>query len=265
MGLPRMHLVEVNDHAAAPAVLRDTLVEALSRALRWGRMLEGLVAPLGEFLAAAGTDEVLDLCAGAGGPAEVLAGELARAGRAPRFLLTDLYPRPHAWEEARRAHPGIIDFVATPVDATAIPTELGHGRARMVVNAFHHFPPALAAAILDDAISGSRGIFLAESFDRNPLRFVVPFAPAALSALYAGPLLARRDRLARALLTWATPIALVAGAFDGVVSTLRVYEPADVLRMVARHGDRFRWQHGTYAFPFGGRGFYVWGVPRGAT
>lgn len=261
MDLPRLQLVELNDHERTPAVLRDTIIETLSRALRWGRMLHGLVPPLREFLAAAGTDEVLDVCAGAGGPARVLAAELARAGHAPRFLLTDLYPRTHEWEDARRAQPDVIDFVPTPVDATAIPADVAGGRARMVVNAFHHFPPALAQAILDDAVAGSRGIFISEAFDRNPLRFL-PFAPAALAALAAEPLLAQTDRLAKALLAWATPIAVVAGAFDGLVSTMRIYEPRDLHRMVAHHGDRFRWTHGHYTFPLGGRGFYFYGVPR---
>lgn len=261
MDLPRLQLVELNDHERTPAALRDTLIEILSRALRWGRMLHGLVAPVREFLAAAGTDEVLDLCAGAGGPARVLAAELARAGSPPRFLLTDLFPRVHEWDEARRAQPGVIDFVAEPVDATAIPRELAWGRARMVVNAFHHFPPDLADAILADAIAGSRGVFIAEAFERNPLRFL-PMAPALLAALAAEPLLARKDRLAKALYSWVSPIALAVGAFDGIVSTLRIYEPRDLERMVARHGDRFRWTHGHYAFPLGGRGFYFYGVPR---
>ena len=261
MALPRLQLVELNDLERTPAALRDTLIEALSRGLRWGRMLEGLVAPVRAFLDAAGTREVLDLCAGGGGPAQVLAGELGRRGEAARFLLTDLFPRVHEWEEARRAHPGVVDFVAEPVDATAIPADLARGRARMVINAFHHFPPPLAQAILDDAVAGGRGIFISESFERNPLGFL-PFAPAALAALYAGPLLTRKDRLAKALLTWATPVALAAGIFDGLVSTMRIYDEADLRRMVARHGDRFRWTYGRYRFPFGGRGTYFWGVPQ---
>lgn len=261
MDLPRLQLVELNDLERTPAVLRDTLIETLSRALRWGRVLGGLVTPVREFLAAAGTDEVLDLCAGAGGPACVLADELARTGPPPRFLLTDLYPRVHEWEEARRGRPDAIDFVAEPVDATAIPAEHARGRARMVVNAFHHFPPALAEAIVDDAIAGSRGLFIAEAFERNPLRYL-PFAPASLAALAALPLYARKDRVAKALLTWASPVALAAGAFDAMVSTMRIYEPRDLQRMVARHGDRWRWRHGHFHYPLGGKGFYFWGVPR---
>ena len=259
--LPRLQLVEFNDLAATPAPLRDTIVESLSRSLRWGRMLRGLVDPFREFLAAAGTDEVLDLCAGAGGPASVLAGELAGHGAPPRFLLTDLFPRIESWEAVRAEHPETIDFIETPVDATAIPPALASGRARVVINAFHHFPPPLATAILADAVAGSRGIFISEALVRNPLSFLA-FGPAGLAALLAEPLLARRDRVAKAFLVWATPIALAAGTWDGLVSTMRIYEESDLRAMVAPLGDAFRWTYGVYTYPFGGRGYYFHGVPR---
>jgi hypothetical protein len=261
--LPRLQLVEWNDLEITPVALRDSIVESLSRALRWGRMLRGLVAPFRDFLAAAGTNEVLDLCAGAGGPAGVLATELGAHGASPRFLLTDLYPRPEAWAAVQRQHPGVIDFVEDPVDATAIPPELAQGRARTVINAFHHFTPPLARAILADAVAGSRGIFISEALVRNPLSFLA-FGPAGLAALYAEPLLAERDRLKKALLVWATPIALAAGTWDGLVSTMRIYEESDLRDMVAPFGDAYRWTYGAYSYGLGGRGYYFYGVPRDA-
>jgi hypothetical protein len=255
MNLPRLQLFELNDLAATPAPLRETIVESLSRALAWGRMLRGLVAPFRAFLDAAGTDDVLDLCAGAGGPAAILRAEFARAGAAPpRFTMTDLFPRPDAWQGLG------IPYVDQPVDATAIPPALGAGRARTVINAFHHFPPPLAAAIVADAVRSSRGLFISEAFARNPLQFR-QFALPGTAALLANPLLARRNRAAKALLTWATPVALLASAWDGLVSTMRVYAE-DELRAMADAAPGFRWTFGTYEAPFGGRGTYFWGVPR---
>lgn len=259
---PRLQLVEINDLDGAPVALRDTIVGSLSRTLRWGRMMGGLVAPMREFLAQAGTREVLDLGAGMGGPAEVLVEELARQGVDATFVLTDLYPRVDEWTAARARHPGAIELVPEPVDATRIPAAIAAGRARTVVNVFHHFPPALAQAILADAVASSRGIFVSEAFVRGPLGFL-PFAPAGLPALAAEPLCSRRDRLAKALLVWATPIALAAAVWDGLVSTFRVYEEAELRAMVAPLGDRFRWTYGRYRFPFGGHGQYFYGVPRG--
>jgi hypothetical protein len=259
--LPRLQLVEWNDLEVTSVALRDTIVESLSRSLRWGRMMRPLVEPFCAFLDAAGTDEILDLCSGAGGPASVLADELGERGGAPHFLLTDLYPRVESWQNVQKAHPGVIDFVSESVDATAIPPALAEGRARVVINAFHHFPPPLAKAIIADAVAGSRGIFISEALVRNPLSFLA-FGPAGLAALLAEPLLAERDRLKKALLVWATPIALAAGTWDGLVSTMRIYEEPDLRAMVAPFGDAYRWTYGTYSHSLGGRGYYFYGVPR---
>ena len=67
--LPRAHLFEFNDRDWVPESLRDTIVETLSRSLDWGGFLRPLAPVIDDFLSAAGTREVLDLCAGAGGPA----------------------------------------------------------------------------------------------------------------------------------------------------------------------------------------------------
>src|SRR5206468_2727224 len=104
-----------------------------SQTLEWGRVLGELVPPFEAFVAAAGVTEILDLGAGAGGPARILAAEIARSGRTPpRFVLTDLHPREDAWEVLRASHPGVIDFVAEPVDATRIPSRISAGKARMI-------------------------------------------------------------------------------------------------------------------------------------
>lgn len=262
MSLPRVRLFEFNDSAWAPLAVRDTIIESLSRTLDWGRMLRGLVGPFESFLAEAGTTDVLDVCAGAAGPARILAREIHRGGRKPpRFLLTDIFPQLEAWERLRAELPGTIDYVAEPVDATAIAADLSAGRARVIINAFHHFGPELASSILADAVRNAAPIFIAESFDRNPLAFA-GFAPAGIPALLLNPLLSPRQRLAKAALTYLTPVMFAISAWDGVVSTLRVYDESELRAMVAPHGDAMRWTFGRYAVPFGGSGYYFHGVPR---
>lgn len=258
--MQRRQLFEWNDSPWAPVALRETIIESLSRALDWGRMLRGMVAPFADFIARAGVDEVLDLCSGAGGPAAILTREFERAGvRPPRFLMTDLQPHPETWARLRDAHPGVIDFVAEPIDATRIPAGVGDGRARVIINALHHFPPSLAGEIVRGACAGSPGVFIAEGFERNPLRFAA-FALAGIPALYGNPLLSPRHRLAKAALTWLTPAALIASAWDGVVSTLRVYDEAELRAMVAPLGDAFTWRYGTWDFTPFGRPYYFYGV-----
>ncbi|MBI5487369.1 MAG: hypothetical protein HY905_08555 [Deltaproteobacteria bacterium] len=260
--LRRLQLFEFNDLEATPPALRETIVEALGRALRWGRVLRGLVGPFREFLAASGADEVLDLCSGTGAPAGILIDELQRAGiLPPRFLLTDRFPHPEDWEKAAAAHPGSVSFEPTPVDATCIPVRLARGRARVVINALHHFPPPLVRDILADAVEGSSGIFVSEAFSRNPLEFL-PMAPAGLVALAVNPLLAHRRRAAKALVTWATPVALLACGWDGFASTLRIHTEAELRAMVDPFGGRFRWEFRSYSYPVLGCGTCFFGVPR---
>lgn len=257
MPLPRAQLFEFNDSRWAPVAIRESLVEALSRTLVWARVLRGLAGPFASFLDETGAREVLDLCAGAGGPAAILVRELRRAGRAPpRFLLTDLLPHLELWDALRRADPDAIEFVPASVDATAIPRDLGAGRARTIINALHHLPPALAGAVLRGACEEGPGVFVAEVFGRNPLRFPSIAVPGA-AALAVTPFLSPRHRLAKSLLL---PITFVAAAWDVFASTLRVYTERELREMVAPVGNAFRWSYGTYAFPFGGRGFWFSGV-----
>ncbi len=263
MDLPRLQLFEFNDLPGAPAPVRDTVVESLSHTLEWGRILQNLVAPFQTFLSLAGTREILDLGAGGGAPARILASEMARIGaRPPRFVLTDLHPRVDVWTRTRDRHPGVIDFEPSPVDATNIPPGLAEGRARILINVMHHFSPALASAILADAVRGSRGIFIAESFERSPVQFG-NLLPAGLPALLLNPILSPRDRLAKACLTWFSPAAVAISLWDGIVSTLRIHSEADLRAMVAPFGGGWTWEYGTFSYFPRGTGTYFYGVPRG--
>jgi len=260
--LTRRQLFEFNDLPWVPAAIRDTVVESLSRALSWGRVLENLAPPFISFLEEARTEEVLEIGSGAGGPASILARIIARQGRKPpKFILTDLHPRVAAWEQLRRENQSAIDFEPTSVDATCIPESLGRGRVRSIINVLHHFPRELATSVLRDAVRGSRGVFVAEGFERNPLMFA-NFAVAGLPALLANPILSPRDNVAKAVLTYLTPAALGISMWDGIVSTLRVYSEEELREMVAPFGGDFRWDYGTYDYPPFGRGYYFQGLPR---
>jgi hypothetical protein len=260
--LPRVQAFEFNDQDWVPAVLRDTIVEALSRTLRWGKILDNLADPFERFLEATGSSEVLDIGSGAGGPATILADRLAARGRDVRFLLSDLFPRVEVWDRLRSAQPDHIDFVPAPVDATAIPAHLSEGRARAILNVLHHLPPALASSVIRSAIRDRAPLFVAEGFERTPLGFL-PFAPTGVAALALSPVLASDRRLQRALLTWATPLGIAASVWDGFVSTLRVYTEEELREMTRGEdaSESYAWAYGTYAFPFGGRGYYFMGWP----
>jgi len=261
MAFPRLQLFEFNDAAWAPAALREVIVDALGLALEHGHLLDGLVDPFAAFIEAAGTDSLLDLCAGSGAPAHVLLTAIAQRGLTPQLTLTDLHPHVIDWRRLQAERPQQIALVPTPVDATAVPAELAHGRARIIINAFHHFPPPLCRAILADAVDG-RGIFIAEGLSRDPRSFLALTGPG-LRGLAQAPLYGDR-RFLKAMLTWAAPLALIAGVWDGFVSAERIYDEDALRAMVRPLGDRFEWRFGTYPFGPRGRGCWFSGVPRRA-
>jgi hypothetical protein len=259
--LPRLQLFEFNDAPFAPKALQRTIVSALSRTLRWGRMLDGLVPPFLAFLEASGAREVLDIASGAGEPAALLLEALAQGGHTPpTCTLTDLHPHLEAWRALVERHPTTLAFVPEPVDATQLPPDLGRGRARVIINAFHHFPPTLAQRVLVGMARDAPGVFLAEGLVRDPRSFLA-MTPWGLPALVAEPLLAPEGRLASAALAWLSPVAVLASAWDGTVSTLRCYSRDELFHFAEAVGPGWRWEYGTYPVGRFGRGSWFFGVP----
>ena len=265
MDLPRFHGVEFNDHPSVPRVVRETIVESLSRTLDWGKMLDELADIMLEFWAQAGVSEVLDLGAGAGGPARVLARAMQRSGAAGEgaltFMLCDLFPLEDSWRALKQEYPGRIDYITHPVDATQVPEGLA-ASGRMMVNVLHHFKPQLAQRVFEDAVRAGSPIFVAECFERNPLQFL-NFAPAGLASLFLNPLLTPRRALAKALLTYGAPgVMLGLSIWDGLTSSLRVYTRSELFAMVEPFGQSYHWEYGNFTYAPMGKGYYFCGRPR---
>jgi len=102
----------------------------------------------------------------------------------------------------------------------------------------------MAGAILRDAARSSCGVFVVEGFERGPLGFA-PFSLAGLPALLANPILAPRHKIAKAAMTWLSPIALGASIWDGLVSRCAsTRRPSS-----ARWSRRARWARATSSRP----------------
>lgn len=200
---------------------------------------------------------MLDLCAGAGGPAAILSDALHERAVPARFTLTDLFPHVETWSDLIDEREGRLDFVGSPVDATSIPPELGAGRARLMVNALHHFPPEVAKRVLLAACADAPGVFIVEGLDRNLFSFAA-MGPMGVAGLYSTPFTAQH-RLKSMLLTWASPVALACSMWDGSVSCLRAY-PEATLRQFVAELDGWQWDFGTYRHNGFGQGTYFSGL-----
>lgn len=238
----RLHLFEIQDQPWCPAPWRDGMTDLMRWSIDGLRIYDAALPKLRLLLEHAGTDEIVDLCSGGGGPWRRLGGALEALRRAPvRVLLTDKYPNVAALERARAAASGHVDFHAEPVDATRVPPALAG--VRTLFSSFHHFPPEVARAILRDAADQGAPIGVFEFTERSLPAFLgMLFAP--LVALLVVPLLRPRS-LGRLLSCVPVPLLPLAATWDGLVSNLRTYSPEELERLVAgleRPG--YRWEAG---------------------
>jgi hypothetical protein len=256
----RMQLVELEDLPYCPAVLRDggtAFLELAERLSGHGRML---LDPLERVLDTTGAREIVDLCSGGGGPAAMLADELAKRGRNVRVTLTDRYPNHHAFERLAAGSGGRIRAWHEPVDATAVPPQLSG--VRTVFNAFHHFDRAHARELLQRAVNDRQPIAVFEVVSRElPMLLNLLLTPVivSLSVPFWRPF--RWPWLA---LTWLLPVMQTFVLWDGVVSWLRIYSVEELRELITEvDAPDWEWDVGTIQLgkaPL--HGTYLVGHPR---
>ena len=234
--LPRLHLFEFIDQPWLPAPLRRGEVDYLRTVLDRVRPYDSVAPQLAELLRAAGSDQVVDLCSGTGGPWRTLLPALRALHGQAEVVLTDLHPTP-----ARELPPG-AHYRDTPVDATRIPAELRG--VRTLFEGLHHFPPERARALLEDAAARGVPIAAFELTQRSLPYLLVQFL-LVIPLVWVFTLLIRPVRGWRLLLTYLVPILPVIILWDGLVSSLRTYAPEDLEKLTAGlGGDGYRWRTG---------------------
>ena len=227
--IPRLHLLEIHDQSWCPVAVRDGITDLIQTGLRWFRAYDAAAPLLARALRRTGTRRVVDLASGGGGPWPRLLRLLAREGAAPAVMLTDRFPNRRALERMRAVTAGALDFHPAPVDAMAVPPHLAGFRT--LFTSLHHFRPTAARAILGDAVRRGEGVAAFEITRRDPLSLVLNLLGVA-AVLVAVPFI-RPFRWDRLLFTYVIPLLPLAGAFDGFVSCLRTYSPAELRALVA--------------------------------
>ena len=256
--MQRRQLIEIHEQPWCPLAVRDGATDCLRLIATVGRQYRYVLPKLQRALTKTGATRIVDLCAGSGGPWSSIQRHLTSvAGSQVEVLLTDLYPRPLAATPATGDH---LRYLAIPVDATKTPATLAGFRT--LFTAFHHFAPATAQAILQDAVDQGEGIAIFEQTRRNgfALLFMLLLAPLAF---FATPLI-RPWRLARFFWTYLIPAIPLVLAIDGIVSCLRTYTPDEVRAMTNRlTGQPYIWEIGTAPAPLSPLGvIYAIGYPK---
>lgn len=242
MPLPRLHLFELEDQPWFPSILRDLATDYLHFIETKSALHRPVVPILGALLRETRQERVVDLCSGGGGPIPSLLEELTDRGISARFTLTDWYPNTSAFERVAAAAPSSISFVPEPIDARAVPAALTG--VRTMFNAFHHFAPDDAVAVLRSAAAAGQPIAIFEIPDRR-LRTLIPlFLLTCPIVLLTTPFI-RPFRWSRLFWTYLLPLVPLTCWWDGWVSQLRAYTPEEMHRLAGAVGVAgFSWKSG---------------------
>lgn len=242
----RVQSLELHEIRKFPSSLRNAITEVLRTLCLKMQVHEAAAPILRDLMKRAGTRRVIDLCSGAGGP---IVPAWPLLGDGTTVMLTDRFPNLPAFSQARRNSGGAVEGWLESVDARRVPSELRG--VRTLFNAFHHFSPEAARAILMDAYRCRQPIAIFEITERTWWRTLSIGPLSFLTMLALLPKMENR-RPMWWVLTYLLPVLPLVFAWDGFVSCLRTYDAKEFRELTAGLSeDGYRWSMGRVRAPGG--------------
>lgn len=237
--MKRHQLFEFEDQPWFPRSIRDTITDCIQFGLNLFDFYGPIFARLKDAVLRSGTDRVLDLCSGAGGPWPHLWREFNDDGT--RIRMSDKYPNLAAYSRLSRISGGKIVFDDQSVDTRSIPAKINGFRT--FFSAFHHFDPLSAISILKSTIDSRQGIAVFEMTGRHPISFLLMFG-MPIVAFFCSPFI-RPFRISRLFWIYVIPAAPIGAFIDGIISCFRTYSVDEMKALVENlPPNDYRWSIG---------------------
>jgi hypothetical protein len=237
--MTRAHLLEIHEQPWFPEFLRDAVTDVLQFILNLANYYQ-LVAPLLKpALDRAAAQRVVDLCSGGGGPWLALLKSFE--DHPVSVCLTDKFPNLQTFQEISSASQQRIHFCSEPIEAERVPAVL-HG-FRTLFNSFHHFRPENAREIIRSAVETRQGLGIFE-VPRRSFPAILTTCLMGIGTLLFLPFI-RPFRFSLFVMTYLIPVLPFVLWFDGMVSCLRAYTPAELQQLAASVSPpTYRWTIG---------------------
>jgi hypothetical protein len=259
--MKRLHLFEFEDLSWFPNFIRTGGTDYL----RYFLIRTGLYLPTVPLLydALKSTDEtkIIDLCSGGGGAVEQLYEELNGLEKDVfTITLTDKFPNTEAFEMIAERNTGNIGYCVESVDVFQVPKKLiGF---RVLYSAVHHFKPEQVQLILKDAVAANAPIAFFDGGETKPIAMLGLFIIHPIAFLLCSPFFKPLSFI-RLLFTYIIPLIPLYTIWDGLVSILRMYEPAELREMAEKlNAKDYVWKHGKTKNRFGIKATYLIGYPQ---
>lgn len=256
----RLQLIELEDQKWFPHVIRQGMLDFLRFMISKLGAYTPALPLLQELLERTSQRHITDLCSGAGGGIEGVQQALSqRMGTTVRVTLTDLYPNLEAYKYLQQKSGGALDFIPEPIDATAVPESITG--VRTIFSSFHHFPPPVAQAILQDAVNNRSAIGIFEGASKSWFELGLLWLLFPVVIVVVTPFI-RPFKFSRLFFTYIIPIIPLGIIWDGTVSLLRIYTPQMLHRMTKEiNSPGYTWRTGKVGARTGKHVIYLIGYP----
>ncbi|MBV9265574.1 MAG: hypothetical protein JO061_05335 [Acidobacteriaceae bacterium] len=237
--MARLPLFEIHDCSWCPSVVRNALTDFLQIAIEFQDTYRPIKQLLLEAISSSGARRVVDLCSGAGGPwISWLRKQPSEVLELP-VLLTDKYPNAAAAQRFKCEFGERLQYSTEPVDATEVPS---YARGfRTMFTAFHHFPPAVAKAVIEDAVRCGEGIGIFEFTSCSVWALLRIALTSPVGVLWL-TLRSKNASWKTLLLTYVLPVIPAVVTIDGILSCLRSYSVGDLRALATGRG--YTWKAG---------------------
>ena len=239
--MKRIHLFEFEDFQWFPDFLRNYMTDFLQFLTNKTKLFKPVIPIIEKGIKKSGTNQIIDLCSGGGGGLLWISEELQKKDPDLKIIMSDLYPNIPAFEYTKQQGKN-FDYIPDSVDARDIPSKLKGLRTQFL--SLHHFRPADAKMILQNAIDTEQNISIFEGQERSIASiFAMIFSP--ITVLLVTPFI-KPFSLGRILFTYFIPLVPLFVLWDGIVSSLRTYSVKEMEELVngLKNKDRFDWEIG---------------------
>lgn len=262
----RVHLFELEDFDWVPRPVRDGSTDLLDFGFDRLGFYDAVAPKLSALIEASDAKRAVDLCSGGGGGTLQISRTLRGAGVAHELVLSDRNPNEAGIARVKALGSPDTRYRAEPVDAMTGGGELAG--VRTMSGALHHFPPDAVRALIAGIVERGEPLAFFDVAASPAIRKLpIALAPLMMSVnmlmLFVGSLVlvpfVRPFRWSRLLLTYVLPAIPALVAWDGTVSALRAYTPAELLEIVRSvpGADGYTWEAGV-----GRSALYLIGAPR---
>lgn len=265
------HYFEFMDLKHYPNILREVMTDTLTNITMYVPIFDRIAPIILDVMDKTETNEILDLCSGAGGPWGRLFGLVRKERSDVKLTFTDLYPNPKCMDRFHSSYQNSMTYETEPINALNVPKN--RRGVRTFFGSFHHMSPKNAVKVLEDAAKKKVGIVVAESYSHSPsylwrtLILQILISPLYFLMLWVFMLKAMRgttkEKIIKIIFTYLIPIVPLSMIFDTFISGVRVYMKEDLEEMVKQiHVKGYRWEPGNLPKQMGQSAIsYIVGYP----